>query len=197
MIEIQIINILSLLWKHNTFLAVYCTLVTDLKTKKRAKQISKKDKTKTKKNRKKGKRKYLADFENGTFRLTWPHIATTPLRMVTWFDENFNAFYIKLPPANDRGKRSSHTIIDWKNDSQQSDEIKANWNQATDTKKQCKRISWQWRTCDTNPTQLLRRSRTQNISLLFSYLDFRCYVKGNAQTRSNSLPFPPVILGSP
>ena len=139
MIEIQIINILSLLWKHNTFLAVYCTLVTDLKTKKRAKQISKQDKTKTKKkNRKKGKRKSLADFENGTFRLTWPHIATTPLRMVTWFDENFNAFYIKLPPANDRGKRSSHTIIDWKNDSQQSDEIKANWNQATDTKKQCK-----------------------------------------------------------
>ena len=29
-------------------------------------------------------------------------------------------------------------LTDWKNDSQQSDEIKANWNQATDTKKQCK-----------------------------------------------------------
>ena len=55
MIEIQIINILSLFWKHNTFLAVYCTLVTVIyKTKKTAKQISKQDKTK--KTKKKGRR---------------------------------------------------------------------------------------------------------------------------------------------
>ena len=67
MIEIQIINILSLFWKHNTFLAVYCTLVTVIKytfknkTKKPpAKQISKQDKTKKKKKRKKGKKKSLS-----------------------------------------------------------------------------------------------------------------------------------------
>ena len=57
MIEIQIINILSLFWKHNTFLAVYCTLLTVIsvyiskqqqKTKqnKTAKQISKEKKNK-------------------------------------------------------------------------------------------------------------------------------------------------------
>ena len=43
---------------------------------------------------------------------------------------------MELPAANDRGKQSSH-----KNDSKEWDEIKANWNQATDSKKQCKRIS--------------------------------------------------------
>ena len=58
---------------------------------------------------------------------------------------------MELPLANDRA------ILDEENDSKQSDEIKANWNQATDGKKQSKRISWQWRNiCYTKPTQLLR-----------------------------------------
>ena len=88
MIEIQIINIPSLFWKHNTFLAVYCTLGVYLKTKnqkqkKPAKQISKQNKTKKKKKKEEGKRKVLTEFEPGTFGLTRPHIATTPLRMIT------------------------------------------------------------------------------------------------------------------
>ena len=82
MIEIQIINIPSLFWKHNTFLAVYCTLGTYLKPK-TAKQISKQNKTKKKKKKEEGKKKVLAEFEPGTFGLTRPHIATTPLRMIT------------------------------------------------------------------------------------------------------------------
>ena len=46
------------------------------------------NKTKQKrKKRKKGKRRSLAGFEPGTFGLTRPLIATTPLRMVTWFGE--------------------------------------------------------------------------------------------------------------
>ena len=32
---------------------------------------------------KKGKRRSVAEFEPGTFGLTRPHIATTPLRMIT------------------------------------------------------------------------------------------------------------------
>ena len=87
MIDIQIINTLSLFWKHNTFLAVYCTLVQlfkyIFKSKKTATQISKQDKTKKKKKRKKGKRRSLTEFEPGTFGLTRPHIATTPLKMIT------------------------------------------------------------------------------------------------------------------
>ena len=48
-------------------------------------------------------------------------------------------------------------LTDWKNDSKQSDEIKATWNQATDSKKQFKHISWEWKNiCNTKPTQLLR-----------------------------------------
>ena len=84
MIEIQIINIPSLFWKHNTFLAVYCTLGIYLKPKKKpAKQISKQNKTKKKKKKEEEKKKVLAEFEPGTFGLTRPHIATTPLRMIT------------------------------------------------------------------------------------------------------------------
>ena len=72
MIEIQIINILSLFWKHNTFLAVYCTLLTVIsvyiskqkqKTKqnKTAKQISKqKNKTKKKQKKEEGKKKVVS-----------------------------------------------------------------------------------------------------------------------------------------
>ena len=38
---------------------------------------------KKEKKRKKGKRRSLAGFEPRTFGLTRPHIATTPMRMVT------------------------------------------------------------------------------------------------------------------
>ena len=59
-------------------------------------------------------------------------------------------------------------LTDWKNDSKQSDEIKANWNQATDSKKQCKRISWQWKNiCDTKPTQLLREVGRKTEAYVF------------------------------
>ena len=58
-------------------------IFTNKTKKKTAKQISKQDKTKKKKKRKKGKRRSIAGFEPGTFSLTRPHIATTPLRMVT------------------------------------------------------------------------------------------------------------------
>ena len=61
-------------------------------------------------------------------------------------------------PRNFRRQTIEPYLTDWKNDSKQSDEIKANWNQATDSKKQRKRISLQ---------QTPPRSRTQNISLCF------------------------------
>ena len=98
MIEIQITNILSLFWKQyfsccllhfsNSYLSIYLK-TKKTTTKKTAKQISKQDKTKKekKKKRKKGKRKSLADFEPGTFELTRPHMATTPLWIVTRFSE--------------------------------------------------------------------------------------------------------------
>ena len=50
----------------------------------------------------------------------------------------------------------------------QWDEIRANWNQATDSKKQCKRISWQWNyICDTKPTQLLREVGRKTLAYVF------------------------------
>ena len=60
-------------------------------------------------------------------------------------------------PWNFRRQTIEPYLTDWKKDSKQSDEIKGNWNQATESKKQCKRISWQWKNiCDTKPTQVLR-----------------------------------------
>ena len=58
MIEIQIINILSLFWKHNTFLAVYCTLVTVIifKNKKTTKQKNSKTNKQTRQNKKEKKK---------------------------------------------------------------------------------------------------------------------------------------------
>ena len=47
-------------------------------------------------------------------------------------------------PRNFRRQTIEPYLTDWKNDSKQSDEIKANWNQATDSKNRLK------------PTQLLR-----------------------------------------
>ena len=64
----------------NSYLVIY---VKTKKNKKTAKQISKQNKTKKKKKRKKGKRRSLAGFEPCTYDLSGPHIATTPLRMVT------------------------------------------------------------------------------------------------------------------
>ena len=92
MIEIQIWSILSLFWKHNTFLAVYCTLFIryifkNKQKQKKAKQISKQNKTKKKKKKEKGKKKVKAESEPGTFGLTRTLIATTPLRMNAWIVE--------------------------------------------------------------------------------------------------------------
>ena len=61
MIEIQIINMLSLFWKHTTFLAVYCTLFIqgifkNKQKQKTAKQTSKTNKQ-TKQNKKEKKKK--------------------------------------------------------------------------------------------------------------------------------------------
>ena len=59
-------------------------------------------------------------------------------------------------------------LTDWKNDSKQSDEIKANWNKATDSENQCKRILWQWKNiCDTKPTQLLREVGRKTEAYVF------------------------------
>ena len=57
MIEIQIINIPSLFWKHNTFLAVYCTLGIYLKPKKNKKNSKTNKQTKqNQKEKKEGRR---------------------------------------------------------------------------------------------------------------------------------------------
>ena len=72
MIEIQIIDILSLFWKHNTFPAVCCK-----KTKKTAKQTSKQNKNKKEKKRNKGKTRSLAEFEPGASKLIQPHTTHT------------------------------------------------------------------------------------------------------------------------
>ena len=60
MIEIQNIKILSLFWKHNTFVAVYCTLDSYLsiylKTKKQKKSKTNKQTRQNKKERKNGRR---------------------------------------------------------------------------------------------------------------------------------------------
>ena len=85
----------------------------------------------------------------------WPQLSQ-PLAIE---DEHMNCWKVSnimLFPWNFRRQTIELYLTDWKKDSKQSDEIKANWNQATDSKKQCKRISWQWKNiCDTKPTQLL------------------------------------------
>ena len=77
------------------------------------------------------KRRSLAEFEPGIFGLIRRHIATTPLRMIADFVKSlkFNAF-----PWNFRRQTIEPYLTNWKNDSKQSDEIKADWNQATDSK---------------------------------------------------------------
>ena len=137
MIEIQIINIPSLFWKHNTFLAVYCTLGVYLKpkqkTKKTAKQISKQNKTKKKK-KEEGKKKVVSRIWTRYLRVdptSHSHYAIEDDRMIWWKVSNLMPF-----SWNFRRQTIEPYLTDWKNDSKQSDEIKANWNQATDSKKQ-------------------------------------------------------------
>ena len=143
MIEIQIINILSLFWKHNTFLAVYC------KTNKQAKQ------NKKRKKKEEGKKKFVSRIWTRCLRVdptSHSHYAIEDDHVMWWKVSRLILF-----PWNFCRQTIEPYLTDWKNDSKQSDEIKATWNQATDSKKQCKRISWQWKNiCDTKPTQLLR-----------------------------------------
>ena len=99
-------------------------------------------------------------------------------------------------PWNFRLQTIEPYLTNWKKDSKQSDEIKANWNQATDSKKQCKRISWQFKAmkehmrykADTTPS----RSRTQNISLCFLISISAVILKLMPQ---NHIHFPPWSWG--
>ena len=71
-------------------------------TKKNSKTNKQTKQNKKEKKRKKGKRRSLAEFEPGTFGLTRPHTATTPLRMITKVSHSVMPFSMELPPANDR-----------------------------------------------------------------------------------------------
>ena len=85
------------------------------------------------------KRRSLAEFEPSTFALIWLHIGYYAIeddRVTSWKVSNLMPF-----PWTFRRQTIEPYLTNWKNDSKQSDEIKANWNQATDSKKQCKRIS--------------------------------------------------------
>ena len=81
MIEIQIINMLSLFWKHTTFLlfiALYLFrgIFQNKQKQKTAKQTSKtkqNKKEKKKKKRKRGKSRSLAEYEPGSFGLPLRH----------------------------------------------------------------------------------------------------------------------------
>ena len=64
------------------------------------------------------------------------HYAIEDDHITSWKVSNLMPF-----PWNFRRQTIEPYLTNWKNDSKQSDEIKANWNQATDSKKQCKRIS--------------------------------------------------------
>ena len=64
----------------NSYLGIYLKTKTNKKNSKTNKQTKQ---NKKEKKRKTGKRRSLAEFEPGTFGLTRPHIATTPLRMIT------------------------------------------------------------------------------------------------------------------
>ena len=140
MIEIQIINILSLFWKQyfsccllhfsNSNLSIY------FKTKKKSSKTNKQTRQKKKEE---GKKKVISKIWTRYLRLTRPHIATTPLRMVARFGEQSQVWC--LLHGTSAGKRPGQIaqtiepyLTDRKNDSKQSDEIKTNWNQATDRK---------------------------------------------------------------
>ena len=58
------------------------------------------------------------------------HYATEDDHMIWWKVSNLMPF-----PWNFRRQTIEPYLTNWKNDSKQSDEIKANWNQATDSKK--------------------------------------------------------------
>ena len=135
----------------NSYLGIYLKTKQKTTTKKTAKQISKQNKTK----KEEGKKKVSSRIWTWYVRVdptTLSHYATEDDHMIWWKVSNLMPF-----SWNFRRQTIEPYLTDWKNDSKQSDEIKANWNQATDSKKQCKRISWQWKNiCDTKPTQLLR-----------------------------------------
>ena len=61
---------------------------------------------------------------------TW-HYAIEDDHILSWKVSNLMPF-----PWNFRRQTIEPYLTDWKNDSKQLDEIKANWNQATDSKKQ-------------------------------------------------------------
>ena len=130
MIEIQIINIPSLFWKHNTFLAVYCTLGIYLKPKKKTKKNSKTNKqTKQNKKEKKEGRREKEGLSRIWTRYLWvdptshSHYAFEDDHMIWWKASNLMPF-----SWNFRRQTIEPYLTDWK---KQSDEIKDNWNQAT------------------------------------------------------------------
>ena len=97
-------------------------------------------KNKTKKKKKEdGKKKVLSRIWTQYLRAdptSHSHYAIEDDRVTSWKVSNLMPF-----PWNFRRQTIEPYLTNWKNDSKQSDEIKANWNQATDSKKQCKRIS--------------------------------------------------------
>ena len=121
----------------NSYLGIY------LKTKKLGKQQNKWAK-KTKQKRKKkeeGKKKVVSRIWTQCLRVdptSHSHYAIEDEHMIWWKVSNLMCF-----PRNFRRQMIEPYLTDWKNDSKQLDEIKANWNQDTDSKRQCKRISWQ------------------------------------------------------
>ena len=142
----------------NSYLGIYLK-------KKTAKQISKQNKTKKKK-KKEGKKKVVSRIWTRYLQVyptSHSHYAIEDDRMIWWKVWNLMPF-----SSNFRRQTIELYLSNWKNDSKQSDEIKANWNKATDSKNQCKHISWQWKNiCDTKPTQLLREVGRTDISLCF------------------------------
>ena len=76
-------NILSFLWKHITFLAVYYTLLKNSYVLRYI--FIEKQENKTGKKKKEGKKEVrsIAGLESGTFASLRLHLTTTPLRLIT------------------------------------------------------------------------------------------------------------------
>ena len=89
-------SVLYFLWKHDTFLPVYCTLLNNsylgiylyIYKKKQTKHKAKKGKKKRKKEKKIG---YRVGLESNIFHLTQPYLTTTPLKPITYLrGKDFN-----------------------------------------------------------------------------------------------------------
>ena len=111
MIEIHIINILSLLCLlhfSNSYLSIYLKT----KQKKTAKQISKQDKTKKEKKKEEGKKTILSRIWTQYLRLdptSHSHYAIEDGH-VTWPKvSHFYSFSMELPPANDRAIKTTRS----------------------------------------------------------------------------------------